>query len=960
MKTITILAVLCFFLNSVCLNSQSLNTEVKNLPAVKKNGATTSQVIQVKLENKVASENVNIQLGNQLQKIRVHANEAAYANFDIPLLQKEKIFDLKISSPSTNVSQKITAVPVKHWKINMVQHTHTDIGYTRSQTEILAEELRYIDYALDYCDATDSFPDAAKFRWTCEASMPVSEYLKVRPKAQIERLKKRVLEGRIELTGMYFNFDELPDEQMYAASLYPLKQMKEAGMPCKVAMQDDVNGIGWCFSDFFPSMGIKYFSIGSNGDRALIPFDKPTVFWWESPSGNRMMVFRAEHYHMGNFWGIDKGDFSVFERNLLNYLSNLQDKNYPFDIISIQYSGYHIDNSPPSTLGPEMIRQWNEKYEWPKLRSAVISDFFTEIEKKTDASLPVIKAAWPDWWTDGFGSGAMETSVNRIAQGNIIANQTGLSIARLLGADLPSDVTEDIRDANKALLFYGEHTYGYHASISDPYGLHTMDQRYLKASYAWEAHRRTSPLAETALGFLQTYFQKSDVPSIAVINTHNWTYSGLVKVYIDHQILPINKSFRIVDKEGNEIPAQHAESQADGTYWNIWVNQVPGFGAKQFYIHVSGEKISKEEPTKTLKNNVIENQWYKITLDSQKGSIKSWLDKDLGKELLTQGNSWQLGEFIYELANSRAPMSHYQMPEFKRKGVDSISFESFTEGSIWDSWRFTGYTSAGIGPRNYKFELRVFKTTKRIDLVYRLRKKAVTDPEAVYVAFPFELNNGKIYFDVQGGTIQAGVDQIPGSVTDWNVVQNFASVRNDQSQIIISSNEIPLMQFGAINTGRYKAGALPESNNIYSWPMNNYWTTNFNAYQEGEIEWTYQLTSSNNNSLTYASRFGWENRVPLLARVIPSGNSKTPTLPDQSLLKLYPENLLLINSRPAEKENAMILQIREVEGKESIFNATSPLVSISFSECDALGNELKQQQDIVFKGFANKFIKIKW
>ncbi|MCX6282794.1 MAG: hypothetical protein NTW31_00935, partial [Bacteroidetes bacterium] len=94
------------------------------------------------------------------------------------------------------VKKEILLHPVKHWKIFFVQHAHTDIGYTRPQTEILPEHLRYIDYALDYCDQTDSFPDAAKFRWTCETSWAVNEYLKTRPPEQIERLKKRAAEGR--------------------------------------------------------------------------------------------------------------------------------------------------------------------------------------------------------------------------------------------------------------------------------------------------------------------------------------------------------------------------------------------------------------------------------------------------------------------------------------------------------------------------------------------------------------------------------------------------------------------------------------------------------------------------------------------------------------------------------------------------------------------------------------------
>ena len=33
---------------------------------------------------------------------------------------------------------------------------------------------------------------------------------------------------------------------------------------------------------------------------------------------------------------------------------------------------------------------------------------------------------------------------------------------------------------------------------------------------------------------------------------------------------------------------------------------------------------------------------------------------------------------------------------------------------------------------------------------------------SVYIAFPFEIEDGKIHLDVPGGSIEAGVDQIPG------------------------------------------------------------------------------------------------------------------------------------------------------------------------------------------------------
>ena len=78
---------------------------------------------------------------------------------------------------------------------------------------------------------------------------------KNRPASQVERLKRRVKEGRSELGAMYLNFDELPDEQTLAASLAPLKLFREEGLRTDLAMQDDVNGIAWCFSEYFADAG---------------------------------------------------------------------------------------------------------------------------------------------------------------------------------------------------------------------------------------------------------------------------------------------------------------------------------------------------------------------------------------------------------------------------------------------------------------------------------------------------------------------------------------------------------------------------------------------------------------------------------------------------------------------------------------------------------------------------------
>ena len=876
----------------------------------------------------------------------------------LPEVKKKTTVKFKLVAGNFSQEVNLEQFPVRQWQVNLVQHSHTDIGYTRSQTEILAEHLRYIDYALDYCDATDSYPDAAKFRWTCEAAWAVDEFLKCRPAEQIERLRKRVKEGRIEIAAMYFNFDELPEEQALAASLQPLKRFKEESLLPKMAMQNDVNGIPWCMNDFYHDLGVKYLNMGTHGHRALICFKTPTLFWWESPSGNRMLAYRGEHYMTGNtVFQIDKGDLPNFESRLLNYLSNLGEAGYEYNTISIQHSGYLTDNSPPSTIASDVIRKWNETHEWPKLKTATATEFFEEMETKYAASFPVYRGAWPDWWTDGFGASAREVAAVRKAQSDLTANSGGLAMAEMQGSVVPSNIGERVDLANNALLFYTEHTVGYSESVREPYHEQTMEQRAIKESYAWEAYRRAKMVGEETMGLLQSHIRNEAKPTLVVFNSLNWSRNGLATVYIDHQLVPRNTYPRVTDQAGNVYPAQALSHRSDGTYWAVWVKAIPAFGYKKLLIEpVDGDV---EETSKTLTTQ-MENKWYKLKLDPNKAVLTSWFDKELNRELVDPKAKYAMGEFIYERLGNRYQMEQKRLDDFKRLPFDSAWFDSYSKGPVWNTVHLKAKTAASYEGYDVNIEIRLFNTSKRMDLTYSIVKKPIVDPEGIYIAFPFQLENGKLWFDVQGGTVEAGKDQIPGSSNDWNTVQHFSALRSNEAQIIIGSPEIPLMQFGGINTGRYKAGALPETSHMYSWPMNNYWVTNFNPDQKGEHQWSYYLTSGSDASNGEATRFGWGARVPFLTRVLPGGGQGEAVW-EKSMISGWPENVILANSMPVEGERSIILQIRETDGKTADLsslkqNSGKPFIT---KLVDVLGEPVKNGTTVL-KPFGSGFFKLNW
>jgi len=411
------------------------------------------------------------------------------------------------------------------------------------------------------------------------------------------------------------------------------------------------------------------------------------------------------------------------------------------------------------------------------------------MEKDHGSEFPVIRGAWPDWWTDGFGASARETATTRLASSSLTANEAGLSMASIAGVKLPDDINKSINLTDNALLFYTEHTLGYSESVREPLSQPTMEQRALKESYAWEANRRAASVGEEAMGLLQSKFNREGQPSLIVFNTLNWNRSGLASVYIDHQIVPRGKIAGIFDHDGNRLAVQPVLHRSDVTEWAIWVKDIPAFGYKKYIIKAIDDT---QIPADNSHDKTLENKWYRIVTDPLKGTIKSWYDKELSTELIDSRNQYKMGEFILEQLGNRSQMESRKLDDFKRSSLDTVWFDSMTMGEIWNSIRFYGESATSERPKGFMFEIRLYNTEKRLDLACSIIKKSIIAPESFYIAFPFDIKNGKHFTEVQGGVIETGKDQIKGSSNDWYTVQDFTSVRNENMQLVMGCAEMPL------------------------------------------------------------------------------------------------------------------------------------------------------------------------
>ena len=156
---------------------------------------------------------------------------------------------------------------------------------------------------------------------------------------------------------------------------------------------------------------------------------------------------------------------------------------------------------------------------------------------------------------------------------------------------------------------------------------------------------------------IQPYLKKASFPVIYVVNSIGWNRSGVVELFIDNQIIPPRKKFKIIDLASqNEAPVQSLRSRSEGVYWAIMVENIPALGWKAFKIEVSMDDIAGPA-VENLTSEILENQYYRLTFDKTTGAISSLYDKDFKHDLIDPENPWKIGQLVRETLPDRNTMN---------------------------------------------------------------------------------------------------------------------------------------------------------------------------------------------------------------------------------------------------------------------------------------------------------------
>src|ERR1017187_5023484 len=190
--------------------------------------------------------------------------------------------------------------------------------------------------------------------------------------------------------------------------------------------------------------------------------------------------------------------------------------------------------------------------------------------------------------------------------------------------------------------------------------------------------------------------------------------------------------------------------------------------------------------------------------------------------------------------------------------------------------------------------------------------------ESVQFAFPFAVPDGKMHMDIPLAEMQPEIDELPGSSKNWLPVGRWIDVANERQGVTWVTLDAPLVEVGEIsatmpgsqhNALLWREHIAP-TQKFYSWVMNNHWSTNYRAYQEGVVEFRYALRAHGGYDPAAASRLA----IGLSQPLIPSVASANP--PSKPLLQIEPPDVLALALKPSDDGHAWILRLFGASGEQ--------------------------------------------
>lgn len=754
-------------------------------------------------------------------------------------------------------------------EIIVVFKTHFDIGYTSSFKEVVDYyRTTMMDKTFDLMEDSKSLPLEQQFQWTIPGWVmhKILEDWEGQTPERSKQLKDAFESGTIIAHALPFTMesDACEPEALVRGLGFSSKLARKYGLPLsRSGKQTDVPSHAGMCATVMANAGIKFVHIGCNWPSDYVK--TPGLFWWEGPDGSRVLTYYNSLYGSSRYrWG---GPEEPMAGTKLVPPSEWPYRVWPAIMVTGDNEG-----APSSEEVKNLLADVKGKMPHVKIRMGTMDDFYDALMKE-EPDLPVVKQDMPDSWVHGIMCDPKGTSMSREVHPMMASAEALNTQLKYWGAG-NKPITEKVAKAYEEILLFGEHTWGGHRS-EEVYGddfKHLSSEKYKDLESSWEdkadhirdAYEIAHQISKDNMELLANSVKCS--PNLVIVyNPLPWERSGIV--------------------------------ETDGK--KIFVKDVPATG----YRIVS---LKEPKPKTTTGNYVqsIENEYFIIEFDSQKGSISSIIDKKTGREWTDNIYGQKFGQYMNERFSydqTEKYVKDYQnvRTDWLHPGLHKPGLANYREVAYRSALAKNGklkITDNGFeqtaeldmpaDPANHMpastLRVTLYKSQPYIDMEVVIKDKAKDNwPESDWLCLPFKIDKPEFTVHRPLGIMNPETDIIPGANRHtYTVGTGVTIIGSDGAGVAVCPVDHPLISLGEPGCWKHTYDYIPEKPIVYVNLYNNQWNTNFRYWYPGT--WNSRIriwfVDKDTNEKEFLAINGLEARNPLQAvKVSKNSSQKLPS-----------------------------------------------------------------------------------
>jgi hypothetical protein len=817
--------------------------------------------------------------------------------------------EITLRSGKHLLTTSVTVPAKRHWTIYIYPHSHVDIGYTNTHENVEIIHTRNLINGIELAKKTENYPKGARYLWNPEVLWPVERYLKKASPEEKQVIIDAVRDGYLHLDAGYVhtNTTVSADEEFFEFFREREKMENLTGKKIETLVHVDIPGMSWGIVPVAASLGIKYCLAMNNGSgRVGLSTDlsfKP--FWWLGQDGKSKILFlQPGSYNPGAlikghaYWPLMAGETdpakllqvvktdhprdNFIDSYIDTMLTKLEQSDYyPYDIFAMTWA--MADNTPIDADLPEAVKSWNEDYAFPHLVIASATDIMKSFEDKYGDQLPVRSGDFTEYWTDGLGTAAKQTGMNRASKERLIQVET---LWTMLNPGEPAPRSE-LEEAWRNVIMGTEHTWCFMDPDRQPI---TNDILKVKFDFFQKGDEMSKALLNNALSSVND----PDSRVVGVFNSLSWNRGGLV--YLPYSQ---SKDFNsVIDDKGDIVPSQRLSTDE----LVFLANDVPSLGSRKYELRKKRSRTVRS----MISGNAMDNGIIRVIIDTKTGDISS----------ITDGNH----EYVDADANSSMNSYRYlrgdDNPE-KASGTENVKITVKENGPLVASLLIE---SAAEGTSHLSREVSLIAGSNHIEIINIIDKLAIKEKEGVHFGYGFNISNPVTRADIPWGIMEIEKDQLPEGNRNWIAFQRWIDISNEERGVTFCSLDAPVFESGNMTANVLGMATdspqwirrLDPSATIFSWALNNHWFTNFPLSQEGIIQFRYRILPHDSKyDPAFSNRFGLEQAQPLVATTVSSNLEAKPPVSVKGSNNVYITIL-----KTGIKGEEITLRLRSVSAKD--------------------------------------------